>query len=128
MTRMYVLDSGGVSFLARQTTEAAAHLVLIRSAEAPPVVPSAVLIECLTGDPGRDAATNRLLKTCVIVSALPQGLARRAAMLRTRARHGSAVDALVVAVAEPDGAVLTSDGKDIGPLAEHAVDVTVVAV
>src|SRR5438067_147534 len=32
----------------------------------PAVVPSVVLVECLTGDARRDAGTNRLLRTCIV--------------------------------------------------------------
>jgi len=125
---MYVLDSGGVTFLTQQNKRAIAHMVLLRSTESPPVVPSAVLTECLTGDPGRDAATYRLLKTCEIVDLLPERLARRAARLRTRARRGSAIDAIVVVTAEPGGTVLTSDPRDLAALAEHAADVIISVV
>jgi predicted ATPase len=45
--------------------------------------------------------------------------------LRRRARTGSAIDALVVAVAEPGGTVLTGDSADITTLAGHADDVAV---
>lgn len=58
-------------------------------------------------------------------SAVAQRLARRAALLRSRARRGSAVDALVIAFAEPGGTVLTSDAGDLGALAEHATGVVV---
>ena len=47
----------------------------------PAVVPSAVLIECLTGEDSRDATANRLLKTCDVVEELPDELARHAARL-----------------------------------------------
>ena len=77
-------------------------------------------MECLEGHAGRDAAENRFLKTCDILEDVPEPLARRAASLRRRARTGSAVDALVVAVAEPDGLVLTSDPRDLEALAAHA--------
>jgi hypothetical protein len=84
-----------------------------------------VLIECITGDARRDARTNRLLKTCEIVDTLPADLARRAAWLRTKARRGSAIDALVVASADPGGAVLTGDPKDLIAIADHADEVTI---
>ena len=89
------------------------------------MVPSPVLVECLHGDPARDAKANRLLKSCDIVTDIDEGVARRAAWLRTRARRGSAIDALVVACAEPGGSVLTGDPGDIGALAAHANDVRV---
>jgi hypothetical protein len=84
-----------------------------------------VLVECLTGHPAKDAVTNRFLKTCDIAEFAPQALARRAAALRTQARRGSAVDALVVASAEPGGVVLTFDAGDLPALAEHATGVAI---
>ena len=42
------------------------------------------------------------------------------AELRRRSKAGSAVDALVVAIAEPGGIVLTGDRADIESLAAHA--------
>jgi hypothetical protein len=42
-----------------------------------------------------------------------------------RARAGSAVDALIVAIAEPGGTVLTGDRADIEALAAHADRVAV---
>jgi hypothetical protein len=79
-----------------------------------------VLIESLHGDPGKDANANRFLKTCIVQSDVPPAIARRAAELRRRARTGSAVDALVVALAEPNGTILTGDKADIETLAAHA--------
>jgi predicted nucleic acid-binding protein len=91
----------------------------------PPLVPSVVLVEATSGRPGPDANTNRLLKTCEIVTELPEVTARRAAELRRRARRGSAVDAVVIAVAEPRGTVLTGDPDDLRALADHSEQVTV---
>lgn len=91
----------------------------------PPRVPAVVLIECLQGHAGRDANANRFLKTCEIAPAVLESLARRAALLRRLARRGSAVDALVVASAEPGGTVLTSDPGDLEALAAHADDVSI---
>ena len=51
---------------------------------------------------------------------LSEAAARRAAQLRSLARTGSAVDALVVALAEPGGTVLTGDRADLEALAAHA--------
>lgn len=123
---MLVLDSGGVSRLAEQSRRSAALIAALRNASLwPPVVPSVVLIECTEGHAGRDALVNRFLKTCDVVEEVGERLARRAAWLRRRARRGSAVDALVVAIAEPSGTVLTSDGGDLRALAEHANGVLV---
>ncbi|HMA95776.1 MAG TPA: hypothetical protein VKP30_23970 [Polyangiaceae bacterium] len=118
---MLVLDSGGVSRLAEHTRQAAAIIMALRDQGLwPPVVPAVVLVECLEGHVSRDALTNRFLKTCDIVEDVGEPLARRAAMLRRRAGRGSAVDALVVAFAEPGGTVLTSDLEDLEALAEYA--------
>jgi hypothetical protein len=85
-------------------------------------------VECLRGQSGRDANTNRFLKTCIIESDLSVDLARRAAELRQQAGRGSAVDAVVVALAEPGGTVLTGDTADIEALAAHASNVVVEAI
>ena len=121
-----LLDSGAVSFLAGRDQRAAALLgALQHEGLWPPVVLSPVLVECLHGDPGKDANANRLLKSCDIVTDIDVSLARRAAWLRARARRGSAIDALVVAYAEPAGSVLTGDSADITALAANAGDVRV---
>jgi len=126
---MLVLDSGGVSHLARRSRQSAALIAALRDHGLwPAVVPSVVLVECLTGDGSRDANANALLKTCNVMERIPVSLARRAALLRARARQGSAVDALVVAAAEPGGAVLTSDPGDLRRLATHGVDVRIQVV
>ena len=118
---MLVLDSGAVSKLAERSQQAAALILALREQGLwPPVVPSVVLIECLEGHAGRDALANRFLKTCDVAEEVPERLARRAAALRRRARRGSAVDALVIAFAEPSGTVLTSDYSDLSALAGYA--------
>jgi hypothetical protein len=118
---MLVLDSGGVSKLAERSRQAAALIITLREQQLwPPFIPSIVLVECLQGHAGRDAMTNRFLKTCDVVEETPESLARRAALLRRRAGKGSAVDAIVVASAEPGGTVLTSDPGDLRALAQYA--------
>jgi len=123
---MLVLDSRGVTRLSSRTRPA---LALIRSLVYeglwPPIVPTMILVESLHGDPARDATANRFLKTCIIQPEVTPAVARRAAELRRRARTGSAVEALVVALAEPGGTVLTGDKADIEALAAHARDVSV---
>ena len=126
---MLVLDSGGVSRLAERSRQAVALIRELRGEGLwPPLVPSVVLVECLEGHGGRDANENKFLKTCDVSEHVPESLARRAAALRRLARRGSAVDALVVASAEPGGTVLTSDPKDLQALAAYAEDVAIVRV
>lgn len=115
--------------MARRSMEASEMLSDIKGrALWPPIVPSPVLIECLQGHAGRDAEINRFLKLCDILEHIDTTLVRRAGYLRTRAGLGSAVDALVVAAAEPGGTVLTSDSDDLSALAAYANDVLVIAV
>lgn len=123
---MLILDSGGVSFLAKRNHDAVAAIrALVRDGEWPPLVPSVVLAESITGRQRDDAAVNRLLKTCDVSEELPASLARRAGELRHLARRGSAVDAIVVATAEPGGVVLSGDIGDLGALASHAIAVRI---
>jgi predicted nucleic acid-binding protein len=121
-----ILDSGGFSRLSARTKTAAALIRALTDQDLwPPIVPSMVLVESLQGDPGRDANGNRFLKMCYVDTVVTERTARRAAELRRRARTGSAVDALVVALAEPGGTVLTGDKADIEALAASAHDVSV---
>ena len=118
---MLILDSEGVSFLAKRDQDAVAAIrALVRVGTWPPLVPSVVLAESTTGRQHNDAAVNRLLKTCDVREDLPASLARRAGELRHLAQRGSAVDAVVVASAEPGGVVLTGDVEDLGALASHS--------
>jgi hypothetical protein len=89
------------------------------------MVPAVVLVGCLQWQASRVGNENRLLETCDVAEAAPEALARRAAGLRRLARRGSAIDALVVAFAEPDGTVLTSDPDDLEALAAHANGVVI---
>ncbi len=118
---MLVLDSSGLSRLAARTKTSVSLVRALTGHELwPPLVPTMVLVESLHGDAGRDANTHRFLKTCIIESNVSVGVARRAAELRRLAHTGSAVDALVVAIAEPGGTVLTGDRADIEALAAYA--------
>lgn len=126
---MLVLDSGAVTRLAERSARAAALIAALRAEGLwPPVVPSVVLAEGLTGEGSRGAGHNRFLRTCDVTERIPVPLARRAAWLRARARTGSAVDAVVTAVAEPGGTVLTGDLADLRALARHASNVTIEAI
>lgn len=126
---MLVLDSGAVSKLARRDRRTAALIMALRREGLwPPVVPSVVVVESVTGRHDRDANTNRLLKSCDITSDLGEQRARRAAHLRSKAGRGSAVDAIVVTHAEPGGRVLTGDPGDLDALASYADHVEIVAI
>lgn len=124
MTRL-ILDSGAIDRLADEHPKAPAVFAELKNSEFwPPLVPTVVLVECLTGRQHDDARTNRFIKTCELLEELPEGIGRRAADLRTRAEQGSVVDAILVALAEPGGFVMTNDQKDIGALASQARNAT----
>jgi predicted nucleic acid-binding protein len=121
-----VLDSGGVSRLSQRSRRAAALIEALREEGLwPPVVPTIVLAESTTATPRTDTNINRLLKSCDVDPIVAERTARRAGQLRGRARRGSAVDALLVAMAEPGGTVLTGDSEDLAALASHADGVVV---
>jgi hypothetical protein len=124
-----VLDSGGVTRLAEHSSYANELTRALRKAGYwPPRVPSVVLVECLQGHAGRDALANALIKACDVLVEVPESMARRAALLRRKARRGSAVDALVVVFAERGGTVFTTDPDDLTALAAHAIDVTIESI
>jgi hypothetical protein len=121
-----VLDSGGFDRLSERSRKSHALIEEFRKAGLwPPVVPTMVLVESRQGHPGRDAPANRFLKTVLTDDGVSVDVARRAAELRRRARRGSAVDALVVVLAEPNGTVLTGDEEDITALAARSRNVAV---
>lgn len=121
------LDSGAVTYFASSALASArARLAVLGTEEVgPPVVPSLVLAECLTGQSDKDARTNLFLKGCDVTVVLTEARARRAAKLRTMAGRGSAVDAALVALAEPGGLILTGDKHDLTALAANAVGVVI---
>ena len=124
------LDSSALTKLATQDRATMARVRRLLDRDLwPPIVPTAVLVESLTGSGPRDARVNRLLRTCDI-SDLGVLIARRAAYLRTRARAGSAVDAVVVATAEAAASdvVITGDEDDLTRLARHSQHVTIMAI
>ena len=107
--------------MARKSRQAATSIQLAGQKDSwLTVVPSLVLVECLSGQQRTDAVVNRFIKRCAVVDGPHERLARRAGVLRAQAGRGSAVDAVVVAMAEPGGAVLTSDTDDLKALAAHA--------
>jgi predicted nucleic acid-binding protein len=123
---MLVLDSGALSRLSQRTRRAAALISALRAEGLwPPVVPTVVIAESTRSVARTDAHVNRLLKACDVDPIVPEQAARRAGYLRARARRGSAIDALVVAVAEPGGSVMTCDPDDLRALAGYSEGVEV---
>lgn len=115
-----ILDSHGVARLAGDR----ARLGELRNqGEWPPLVPTVVLTEALSGDHRRDYHENRLFRTSDLRD-VDEALAREAAALRVQVqarRIPSAVDAIEVAVADQagGGTVLSGDPGDLRALARH---------
>jgi predicted nucleic acid-binding protein len=123
-----LLDSGAISALAGRSGRARVS-ALQAGGYWPPTTATVVCVEALTGYGSRDALTHRLLNTCEIVDEVDMRTARQAAGLRCAAKRGSAIDAVVVALASRRHAVvLTSDPDDLRALAQYAPDVEVLAV
>lgn len=99
-----VLDSGALSAWADRDRGVIAILEAVRRAKGFALVPTVVIAESTTGDPGRDARVNQRFKACV-VEACDEARARRAAALRYQsgADHISVVDAIVAATAARGG-------------------------
>ncbi|MGH3919706.1 MAG: PIN domain-containing protein [Pseudonocardiaceae bacterium] len=116
-----VLDSRAITALGRRDRQTAARITALRRRGLwPPIVPTAVLVDSLTGNRVRDGLANRTVGLS-LVHPLDEPLARRAAQLRGRARAVSAVDAIVVATAELFGAmVITGDPDGLARLSRHA--------
>ncbi len=123
---MLVLDAGAVRLLAERSTRSLALLVALRDQGLwPAVVPAPVLVDCLSGDAETDEGIERFLTTVDVVCEVPEALARRAAWLRTAAGRGSTTEALIVALAEPGGAILTRTNVRIEAMALQADSVFV---
>lgn len=118
-----VLDSGGLTMLAQDRARLAE---LRRRDQWPPLVPTVVLTEALTGDHRRDFHENRLVRLCDL-RPVDELVARKGALLRGSvggALIPSAVDAVVVALADEAGGatVITTDAGDLRSLAAHATN------
>jgi predicted nucleic acid-binding protein len=123
---MLVLDSGGLSRLSQRNRRAVALIEALQAENLwPPVVPTVVLVESTTGAARTDTNINRVLKSCEVEPVVAEATARRAGRLRAQARRGSAVDALLVALAEPGGTVLTGDSDDLEALATYSDGVVI---
>ncbi|MFN0027923.1 MAG: hypothetical protein ACKV2O_12200 [Acidimicrobiales bacterium] len=116
-----VIDSGALRKLAEPSWAALALLRTFRTRGLwPAMVPTVVVTEALTGDGATDAAVEALLRCCDVREEVPLTLARRAAWLRAAVGRGSGTDALLVAMAEPGGAVLVTNRPTVEAMALFA--------
>jgi hypothetical protein len=92
----------------------------------PPIVPRAALAESRTGSSKRDVNTNLPVEARDVRSGVAERVVRRGRGAWYDGSEGlCAVDALVVAAAEPGSTALTSDGVDLRAIAADAVDVVI---
>ncbi len=111
-----LLDSGAVSQVAQNRGKAVVLVRTLVDRGWSLAVPAVVLVECLTGDPGRDANSNRFVRAVDNVVVSDEQDARLAAGLRYKTHNPSVVDALVSAGARrTPGAciILTTDPDDL---------------
>ncbi len=116
---LLVFDAGGVSAYVSSSDIARDAIERASTRDWRVTIPAPVLVESLQGDQRRDFGVNRLVLATKDITVLDEPLARAAAVVRSRAPHVSATDAVVAAVAlRHDGpvVVLTSDIGDLGDL------------
>jgi predicted nucleic acid-binding protein len=118
-----VLDAGGLTALCGASQRARAWLRWVVEHGGEVVIPTPVLVEATTGDAGRDAEVNRILRglerAAGVLRAPDEATARLAGRLRFRARGDDGIDALVAAAAASEASpsvVLTSDPGDLSRL------------
>lgn len=94
------------------------------------LIPTVALVECLTGDPRRDANANRFIRAVGNFGPSDEQDARLAAERRHRTNNPSVVDALVAAAAmrlSGPSIILTTDPNDLKKHVEGNENVRVLA-
>ncbi len=123
-----ILDAGALVAIERGDRQVVALLKREHQAGRVPRSHGAVVGQVWRGGSGRQTRLARLLPGIEIVP-LDDALGRRAGILLGRARTSDVVDAALVLIAADGDSVLTSDGDDIGHLADVAgLDVDLVPV
>ena len=130
-----VLDSGGLTALVGGSQRARAWMRWILDHDGAICVPTPVLVECTTGEAGRDAEVNRVIgvlqRAAHVLEPPDESTSRRAGRLRFLARSDDGIDALIAAAAVGDGSaavLLTSDPDDLERLLQREPQVSVRAV
>lgn len=125
---MLVLDAGALLAIERSDRETIALLKEERQAGRSALTHAGVLGQAWRGGRGRLANLARFLPAMLILP-MDEKLGRRAGVLLGRARKADVIDAAVVLLASDGDTILTSDPRDLRPLAEAAgLDVDLVEV
>jgi hypothetical protein len=123
-----VLDAGALLALERGDRDMVALLEQERLAGRYPVTHGGVLGQVWRAGSRRQANLARLLPG-LLIRPLDEDLGRRAGVLLGRARKSDVIDAAVVLLASDGDLILTSDPRDLRPLAQAAgLDVDLVSV
>lgn len=125
---MLVLDAGALLAIERHDRGTIALLAMERRSGRSPLTHAGVLGQAWRGGRGRQANLARFLPALLIVP-LDEELGRRAGVLLGRARRSDVIDAALVLLSTHGDTILTSDARDLSPLAEAAgLDVDLVEV
>jgi hypothetical protein len=114
-----VLDAGAFGAIERGDRDVVALLKRERLAGRAPITHGGVVAQVWRGGHGRQAALARVLGA-VEVADLDDALGRRAGLLLSLCGGRDAIDAAVVCLASDGDSLLTSDPRDLRPLAEGA--------
>jgi len=122
-----VLDSGAFLAIERDDRDVVAMIKAAHQMSWTLRSNGGVVAEIWRGGEGRQVKVARLLKAVQLI-AVDDELGRSAGLLLRDAKGSNAVDATVVALAEPGDQVLTSDPTDIERLVAHwGRDINVIA-
>jgi hypothetical protein len=114
-----ILDAGAFVAVERGDRDVVALIKRERLAGRSPVTHGGVVAQVWRGGHGRQAEVARVLAGTE-VAALDERLGRRAGVLLGLCRVKDAIDAAVVCLADDGDELLTSDPRDLRPLAEAA--------
>ena len=123
-----VLDAGALLAVERGDRDTIALLKQELVAGRTPVTHGGVIGQVWRGGARRQANLSRLLPALTIV-AIDDAMGRRAGVLIGRARRSDDIDAVIILLASDGDMILTSDVRDLRPLASAAgIDVDLVPV
>lgn len=123
-----ILDAGAFVSIERGDRLVLALLKAELLARRAPLTHGGVIGQIWRGGTGRQARVAKLLQATEIVP-LDDALGRRTGILLGRSRKADVVDAAVVLIASDGDTILSSDVRDLAPLAEAAgVHVDLVAI
>ena len=114
-----VLDAGAFAAVERADRETMALLKHELIEGRVPVTHAGVVGQVWRGGSGKQAQLARLL-AAVEVAAIDEELGRRVGLLLSASRTRDVIDAAVVLLAEDGDLILTSDARDLKPLAAAA--------